>query len=310
MAIVFLDTEFTDLLQPELLSLGLVTLDPLNSPRELYVELDLATDIGRARREASSDFAAFGVLELWGLIPGSTSTEWEMGRRAGEWLLQLAAEAGTRIEIAFDYSTDYELLEYAIRDSGLWDQVRDVVVPVNVDKVTGTIDGELAAEECFRGLAKRGLQRHHALADALALRAAYVAVKSIAIARAADGGQRAAAIREVIDGTTWLTGEELGAQAEQWVREGRAFAVVEGEQKLYPAYQFGANKPLPVIEHVLAAFGTVEDAWALAAWFHCPNPWLVKRGESGATNMAPKDALERGDAVVRAAANRLKGYIA
>jgi hypothetical protein len=56
MAIAFLDTEFKDLLQPELLSFGLVTLDPPVNPSESYVELDLTTDIGRARRRASSDF--------------------------------------------------------------------------------------------------------------------------------------------------------------------------------------------------------------------------------------------------------------
>lgn len=50
-----------------------------------------------------------------------------------------------------------------------------VVIPVNVNSITGTIDGELAAEQCFRELGKhggRGLKRHHALADAMALRAA------------------------------------------------------------------------------------------------------------------------------------------
>lgn len=36
-------------------------------------------------------------------------------------------------------------MEYAIRDAGLWDQVREVVLPVNVDPITGTITGELAA---------------------------------------------------------------------------------------------------------------------------------------------------------------------
>jgi len=50
--LVFLDTEFTDLLNPELLSLGLVTLDG----REHYAELDLTTDAGKARVKASSAF--------------------------------------------------------------------------------------------------------------------------------------------------------------------------------------------------------------------------------------------------------------
>lgn len=50
--LVFLDTEFTDILNPELLSLGLVTLDG----REHYAELDLTTDAGKARVDSSSDF--------------------------------------------------------------------------------------------------------------------------------------------------------------------------------------------------------------------------------------------------------------
>jgi len=171
--LIFLDTEFTSLLQPELLSLGLVTAD---GSREHYVELDLETEIGRARRDASSDFVRYGVLDLFGLVPGAQATAREMGRRTGEWLLALVAESGTAVEVGFDYSTDYELMEDVIRDSGLWDRVRDVVRPVNVAIVTGTIDGELAAEECYRELHQRGLGRHHALADAHALAFAYRAV--------------------------------------------------------------------------------------------------------------------------------------
>lgn len=48
---IVLDTEFTSLLHPKLLSLGLVTLDG----RELYAELDLRTDIGNTRVKASSE---------------------------------------------------------------------------------------------------------------------------------------------------------------------------------------------------------------------------------------------------------------
>ena len=173
--LVFLDTEFTDLLNPELLSLGLATLDG----REFYAELDLTTDAGKARVKASSDFVRYGgILDFWGLVPDATGTEWEMGRRTGEWLLGLAAESRTKVEIAFDYSIDYELMEYAIRDAGIWDQVREVVLPVNVNSSTGTLTGELGAEACFLELRKRGLRRHHALADALALRAAYMAAKA------------------------------------------------------------------------------------------------------------------------------------
>ena len=119
-----------------------------------------------------------------GLVTGAKSTLWEMGRRTGEWLLNIARNASGHIEVAYDYSTDYELMEYAIRDAGLWQQVREVIQPVNVNKITGTIHGELAAEECFRDLLMRGgrgLGRHHALADALALKASYHAVKAMAL---------------------------------------------------------------------------------------------------------------------------------
>lgn len=183
--IVFLDTEFTDLLERELLSIGALTLEG----REQYVELDMSTDVGQARLKASSDFVRYdGVLDLFGLVPGASATYWEMGRRMGEWLLGLAEESGAQLEVAFDYSTEYDLMEYTIRDSGLWDRVREVVRPVNIRALTGSPAGEDAADECFRAMHARGLARHHALADAYALRAAYKAVKALALrGRAADG---------------------------------------------------------------------------------------------------------------------------
>lgn len=178
MTIVFLDTEFTDFLHPELLSLGLVTFDG----HEHYVELDLHSDVGRQRLQASSDFVRFGgVIDLWGLVPSAASTPSEMGRRTGEWLLNLAAQSASRVQIAFDYATDYELMENALRDCGFWDRVREVVTPIDIGPLTGSPGGEVAAEECFRELRTRGLARHHALADAHALRAAYVAVKALAV---------------------------------------------------------------------------------------------------------------------------------
>lgn len=168
-ALCFLDTEFTNLVHPELLSLGFISLDG----RELYCELDLSTEVGQARRQASSDFVKYGgVLEMWGRVAGAACTEREMGRRTGTWLLNLAEESGTRVEVAFDYPTDYELMEYAIRDSGLWDRVREAVAPVDIGPLTGSPEAEIAAEACFREFAPRGLWRHHALADANALRAA------------------------------------------------------------------------------------------------------------------------------------------
>ena len=213
--LVFLDAEFTDLLHPELLSLGLVTRDGLN---EHYVELDLSTDTGKARVKASGEFVRCGVFDMWSLVHGATCTEWEMGRRTGEWLLGLAEKSGTRVEVAHDYSTDYELMEYAIRDSGLWDRVREVVIPVNVNVITGTIEGELAAEASCRETATRGLKRHHSLADALALRASYIQVKHTAtrlshFVHTDDFRRLVAVISDMVD-----PAEPVRGDAEGWVR--------------------------------------------------------------------------------------------
>lgn len=181
--IAFLDTEFTDFVHAELLSIGLVSIDG----REHYVELDLTTEAGTAKVDRCSDFVRFGVLDLWGLVPDATATEREMGRRTGEWLLRLAAESGTRVQVAFDYALDYELMEYSLRDAGLWDRVREVVVPVNVGPLTDSPEGQIAAEQYFCEQKRRGLSRHHALCDAGALRAAYIATKAIAMRMAHRG---------------------------------------------------------------------------------------------------------------------------
>jgi hypothetical protein len=159
MATCFLVCEFTDLLHPELLSIGLVEL----AGAEHYRRTDLDTEIGKARMRASSQFVRWsGVLDPWRLVEGATATQWEMGRRTGDWPLQLANMSGTRVEVCYDYDLDFEAMAHAARDSSPWDKVRDVVLPTNINRLTGAINGELAVEECFRGLATRGLRRHHA----------------------------------------------------------------------------------------------------------------------------------------------------
>lgn len=173
----FLDCEFTNFNQPELLSLGMVEL----AGAEHYVELDLETALGKCRKAASSEFVQDGgLLGLFGVVLASKTTTSGMGRRTGDWLLKLAPQSGQKVEVWFDCGTDWELTEEAIRAAGIWSDAREVVRPLNVGALTGAIDGELAVGACFRQLRPRGLTRHHALADALALRARYVAVKGIA----------------------------------------------------------------------------------------------------------------------------------
>ncbi len=175
--IVFVDAEFTDLQKPQLLSLSLVTLDG----DELYVELDMASDIGRARKKASTEIVRDQVLQQWSLVPGFASAYKEMGRRAGEWQLGLAKESRTTIDVAFDYPADFELLEREVRDSGLglWMRIEEAVHPVNIGPLVACFDADQAAKAAFDGLNEHDLTRHHALDNALALRASFQSVQAL-----------------------------------------------------------------------------------------------------------------------------------
>jgi hypothetical protein len=171
---IFLDTEFTSLDSPDLLSFSMVSIDGF----EIYAELDLIRDpIGQQRFRASSKFSRDTVISQFNRMPRSKCSASEMGVRAGEWLLERAAGIGGQITVAFDYDDDFALLRDAMLEGGVWDRVRPSLVAENIDQVTGRIEGVLAAEASWleSGL-YRGLDRHHALADALALRAAWRAV--------------------------------------------------------------------------------------------------------------------------------------
>ncbi|WP_213959077.1 hypothetical protein [Variovorax sp. dw_954] len=119
--------------------------------------------------------------------------------------------------------------------------------------------------------------------------------------------------------TQWLTAIEIQRAAKahpravaDWKRRKRIFAVSGTDGKdLFPAYQFdAAMRPLPVIQAVLRAFGSVADPWTLVAWFHFPSSRLVRQDDSTRTPIAPKDFLEDEAAVVRAASQCGNTFIA
>ncbi len=131
--------------------------------------------------------------------------------------------------------------------------------------------------------------------------------------------RRMRTLRQVFGEGDWLTSEQLNAlqdappksksqPASDWKRRGRIYSVSRGGREYFARYQFDAmHEPLPVIREVLQAFGAVADPWVLAAWFYYPNAWIVD--ESGAP-VAPKDALDRREDVVRAAVKRRTSYVA
>jgi hypothetical protein len=173
--VIYLDTEFTDLLAPELLSLGMVSA----AGDEHYVELDVNSASSAKTFAQASDFVRHnGVLEQWGRVPGRTATYEQMGHTTARWLREHVARMGQSALIAFDYAPDYALLARLLRDAGQWDVVGPLVRPINVLQLSSRFDGSLGADAAYTAMRRRGLERHHALADAHALRAACIAVNT------------------------------------------------------------------------------------------------------------------------------------
>jgi hypothetical protein len=196
----------------------------------------------------------------------------------------------------------------------------DLVVPVNLPKDVDPAvlpSMVVAIEKAFAVMAEAGVLDR---ADRLAELAAGFVEPSLELVE--ERVHRMRTIQEVFAEGEWLTAEQLNAlqatppankahPVADWKRRGRVFSVNYRGKEYFARYQFDAlYQPLPIIKDILAAFGDVADTWTLAAWFHFPSPWLVRRDERGATNVAPKDVLDRRDEVVRAAAKRLSSYAA
>jgi hypothetical protein len=158
------DTEFTDLDAPELLSVGVVT----EAGHELYIEL-----LDDELESRASDFVVETVLPMFGAIPGARSTSYtELATRACDFLLSF----GTSVHLVFDYVTDRVLLEHALKRAPRWSELEAKLYwELAPAELYDTELGATIMEEVWCQQEGIGLGRHHALADARALRAACVA---------------------------------------------------------------------------------------------------------------------------------------
>lgn len=172
--IICLDAEFTDLNSPELLSLGMAS----GTGAEHYAELDLQHPDNAGVLRQCSDFTRYGcVLEQFGLVTGSASHLADMARRTADWLTvevqNIRASSGQPAFIAFDIPTDFELLVRLLQRDERWPHLASQIHPMDVSELTCRLDAAIAADTAFEALRRnRRLSRHHALADAWALRAA------------------------------------------------------------------------------------------------------------------------------------------
>jgi len=154
---VYFDTEFTQFRDARLLSIGFVSDDD----RELCIEVH-----DHQRWREANDFCKSAVIAQFGSIPAlRVSTDREVGNLVADWFSTLSED----LTLAYDYKTDWRLLESCLLASGHWPALSASVRAMNVADYANS-DACLAAQESyFEGLSLPG--RHHALVDARALRA-------------------------------------------------------------------------------------------------------------------------------------------
>jgi hypothetical protein len=99
---VFIDTEFTDFLDPQLISIGLVA----QSGEEFYAELPYEV------RECS-EFVKAAVLPLLGYAPHAEMTKDELYLQMTNWL-RLVRPKDQEVFICYDYQTDWDLFYDAL----------------------------------------------------------------------------------------------------------------------------------------------------------------------------------------------------
>lgn len=155
--ILFLDTEFTDFQQPDLISLGLVS---ECGRYEFYAERN---DFDLAR---CSDFVRSMVLPKLGQgTRGVSRTSLATALRA--WLEDVHSfDSQSPIQVLYDFDTDFDLFCQAL-----------------LGQIPGWIEGANVAEEVNSIIwARVGLMEppdaHHALHDARELRADWLAAKA------------------------------------------------------------------------------------------------------------------------------------
>jgi hypothetical protein len=154
--LVFLDTEFTDFVRPDLISIALVSEDGC----EFYAE---RTDY---HRDACSDFVRENVLPLLGRVPDSVCSRPNLTERLHEWFEQLTEPA----TIIFDDERDWLLLVDAILGRTYRTPPANFGEPLHLDN--SSICSPVF-EQAQNFAYTRDWPLHHALADARALMAGY-----------------------------------------------------------------------------------------------------------------------------------------
>lgn len=150
---VFLDTEFTDFIDTEMISIGMVT----DTGEIFYREVDF-------NEKKASPFVHEIVIPILGLIPGAKISRNELHRDLLTWLEEIRPEDDD-LQICIDYQTDWDLFADAM----------DYRVPeyCKCKHVRQSIDDKIF----MQFFVDTGLPQHHALYDAMANKFAFRGVQ-------------------------------------------------------------------------------------------------------------------------------------
>jgi hypothetical protein len=175
---IFLDTEFTSLERPQLLSIGMVS----DVDLECYIELDLETATGQKRIAGATPFVLTQVLSQWGRERIESNVTDHLGFAAAAWLHRMAEHYNDDIELIYADKLDVDLLEESLKAAGLrWSRI----APRLQWSIVSYLHGEQFVSDAMNAswassLEQQGIGRHHALADARALRAGFDAMHGTA----------------------------------------------------------------------------------------------------------------------------------
>ncbi|MBC3862433.1 3'-5' exoribonuclease [Undibacterium jejuense] len=151
---IFIDTEFTDFIDTHLISIGMVTA----KGEEFYAEVPYPEN-------ACSPFVREAVIPLLGKYPQCIFSAKDLQTKMLDWLSSLRP-IGQRVNICFDYQTDWDLfadaLDYCVPE---WCAACLVAEQIN----------EISRYEFYE---RSRLPRHHALYDARANCIAFIEEKS------------------------------------------------------------------------------------------------------------------------------------
>ncbi len=146
---VFIDTEFTDFVDPQLISIGLAA----SSGEVLYAEVPYSED-------KCSAFVRNIVLALLGRVPGAECSAAQVGQKMIDWLEGVRKDQA--VQLCFDFQTDWDLFVRAVgRTVPAWCAPR-LISARNINELRR-----------YAFHKKNNFPEHHALYDAMASRYAF-----------------------------------------------------------------------------------------------------------------------------------------